>query len=224
MVDRNKFHPSDDVLVAAVHAYTVDELSLKVIAQRQEVGPAIVRRWLCSMGVPIRSKHEQRKRDRTHGREDQAAAIRAARGRGCDDTEAVRAQASTIAHRSKEGTKNPLTGKHHSPQTKARLSEAARYRSIPGLGHYTEDWTESLRESIIRRDGAKCLVCGTCDGTLQVHHVDLVRSSNALTNLLTLCATCHLGYHGRAENVDAIHDAHVALLRRLFAAEREATR
>jgi hypothetical protein len=44
--------------------------------------------------------------------------------------------------------------------------------------------------------------------------LDLDRTNNALSNLLTLCAACHLAFHGRREGIDEVLAAAAALSQR----------
>jgi 5-methylcytosine-specific restriction endonuclease McrA len=51
---------------------------------------------------------------------------------------------------------------------------------------------------VLERDGWKCQKCGSLEN-LQVHH-EIKRSqqgNDALNNLVTLCAHCHLEKHGQ---------------------------
>lgn len=56
-----------------------------------------------------------------------------------------------------------------------------------------------LRAKAKRRDGNRCIVCGSTD-RLRVHHVQAVAelgtAANTLGNLATLCETCHDRIHG----------------------------
>ena len=53
-----------------------------------------------------------------------------------------------------------------------------------------------LHRQILQRDGWRCQMCGSMQH-LQVHHIEF-RShsgSDAESNLITLCAECHLQMH-----------------------------
>jgi 5-methylcytosine-specific restriction endonuclease McrA len=55
-----------------------------------------------------------------------------------------------------------------------------------------------LMKRVLERDGWRCQKCGSLE-YLQVHH-QIKRSQqgdDALPNLVTLCAYCHLAEHGR---------------------------
>jgi 5-methylcytosine-specific restriction endonuclease McrA len=53
-----------------------------------------------------------------------------------------------------------------------------------------------LRKEVLRRDGWRCLVCGSRQN-LQVHHKQLrsQQGHDSELNLITLCAPCHKGLH-----------------------------
>jgi 5-methylcytosine-specific restriction endonuclease McrA len=55
-----------------------------------------------------------------------------------------------------------------------------------------------LMRRVLDRDGWRCQKCGSLEH-LQIHH-KLERSAqgnDAVANLITLCAHCHLGQHGQ---------------------------
>lgn len=76
-------------------------------------------------------------------------------------------------------------------RTKARKrsKEESRRRRTAG-GNYN---------AVLERDGNKCRRCGTTE-KLQVHHIDKSGKSdnpnNDLSNLITLCKSCHARLHG----------------------------
>ena len=64
---------------------------------------------------------------------------------------------------------------------------------------YPMDWTDDLRESIRRRDGYVCQLCGIHQGELKgfikkldVHHIDYNKDNLDPDNLITLCKNCHM--------------------------------
>lgn len=60
----------------------------------------------------------------------------------------------------------------------------------------SDHWS-SLREKCIQRDGFMCVHCGG-KGGLQVHHKTYARRGNEkLTDLITLCESCHQKEHKR---------------------------
>lgn len=69
-------------------------------------------------------------------------------------------------------------------------------------------WT-NVREYILFRDGHKCQCCKgkSGDSILNVHHIESrMIGGNAPNNLITLCKTCHDGFHkGTVELPKSIH-------------------
>ena len=60
---------------------------------------------------------------------------------------------------------------------------------------------ENIRKAVILRDGCKCMECGKSNCKLEVHHIKPRRlnGSNTLSNLITLCETCHQKTEGKEE-------------------------
>lgn len=60
---------------------------------------------------------------------------------------------------------------------------------------------ENIRKAVILRDGCKCMECGKPNCKLEVHHIKPRRlnGSNTLSNLITLCETCHQKTEGKEE-------------------------
>lgn len=67
----------------------------------------------------------------------------------------------------------------------------------------------NVREYVLFRDGHKCQCCKgkSDDKILNVHHIESRKTGgNAPNNLITLCETCHKGYHkGTVELPKTIH-------------------
>lgn len=208
-------HQMEKQQVKMAIAYVFREEPTTLVAVRHDVSPQTVRRRLRSFGIHIRSTSEQRHCDRRHGRFFQSAALKAAWVRGAFDTENYRQSLSTRSQYDRHGNLNPFFGKAHSSETKDILRAKAINRTISGIGEYGDDWTDELRAKILERDNCQCQICGVTDGKLQVHHIDLDRTNNTSTNLLTLCASCHLAYHGRQELVAEIALAHSKLFERM---------
>jgi hypothetical protein len=88
------------------------------------------------------------------------------------------------------------------PETLARDSSGVGFRSLHGLpkSKLQHAPTKKLRMEILKRDQARCLVCGrspasNADIELHVHHI-IPWGTGGLTeelNLVTLCHTCHGG-------------------------------
>jgi len=62
---------------------------------------------------------------------------------------------------------------------------------------------KQLCQQVMKRDGWRCQVCGSRQD-LQVHHKQLrsQQGSDNDLNLITLCAGCHEGLHGRDKNTN----------------------
>lgn len=63
-------------------------------------------------------------------------------------------------------------------------------------GDQLEFW--NVREYVLFRDGHTCQCCKgkSKDKILNVHHIESRKTGgNAPNNLITLCETCHTGYH-----------------------------
>lgn len=52
----------------------------------------------------------------------------------------------------------------------------------------------ALRKRSVKFRGDVCEQCGAAD-SLDVHHLDLNPSNNELSNLMTLCGSCHTKWH-----------------------------
>lgn len=82
--------------------------------------------------------------------------------------------------------------------------------------YYGANW-EAARRRCLRRDGGECRVCGEDEGQMEVHHINPISSfetyedANVLSNLVTLCPTCHRTNEGKytdctpSEFVDAVN-------------------
>lgn len=60
---------------------------------------------------------------------------------------------------------------------------------------YTQDWTDTLKESIRQRDNYKCQLClisqDELNIKLHVHHKDYDKENCDPNNLISLCHSCH---------------------------------
>ena len=205
-------------MVELAIAYVFREHAANELAHSLGVSNKTVLRRLRGFGVRIRSSAEQRRCDLRRDRYDHSRAVRAAWARGSFDTERYRdTRSSGDWGFDRHGPANPFHGKRHTAEARQLMSEAAKARSIQGVGNYGDDWTPELRGRVMLRDGHRCQICHTSDDVLQVHHVDHDRANNTQVNLLTVCAPCHLAYHGRRELQDEMRAAHAALVARLGA-------
>lgn len=82
---------------------------------------------------------------------------------------------------------------------------------ISGTGYQQGEQLDfwNVREYVLFRDGHKCQCCKgkSKDPVLNVHHIESRKTGgNAPNNLITLCETCHKGYHkGTVTLPKAIH-------------------
>jgi len=126
------------------------------------------------------------------------------------------------------GRSNPMQGRRHTPETRARLSEVAQGR--PGLRgarngmfgqggaananfrggisperqrvYASSDW-KFLERAVLERDAETCRRCTNSDARpLHIHHIvpwsESVELRLAINNLVTLCSECHRWVHGTA--------------------------
>ncbi len=75
-----------------------------------------------------------------------------------------------------------------------------RNPEIEGIGYQQGDQLDfwNVREYVLFRDGHTCQCCGgkSKDPVLNVHHIESrMTGGDAPDNLITLCETCHTGYH-----------------------------
>ncbi len=71
---------------------------------------------------------------------------------------------------------------------------------ISGVGYQQGDQFgfENVREYVLWRDGHRCQCCKgkSKDNVLEVHHIESRKTGgDSPSNLITLCRTCHSGYH-----------------------------
>jgi len=81
------------------------------------------------------------------------------------------------------------------------------------------------REAVLQRDGHACVKCGMTDREhvetwnrpITIDHIDRDRSNNAMTNLQTLCLSCH----GRKDQIPSLRERktepHLPLIREMRA-------
>jgi len=104
------------------------------------------------------------------------------------------------------GESHPFYGKHHTPESLAKMSKKTSGEKNPnwkgGISRkfpYRRGWGR-IRKTVLSRDGYTCQQCQKKEelGKLHVHHLvdrKLFHSADKahqLTNLITLCRKCHL--------------------------------
>ncbi len=103
-----------------------------------------------------------------------------------------------------------ISGWKHKPLTIALMTKVNQEKALCGednpawLGgksfeEYGKEFNDSLKYSILERDGWRCVDCGISAKTtcLAVHHKDTNKKNNTPTNLQTLCKSCHGRLHGK---------------------------
>ena len=98
------------------------------------------------------------------------------------------------------GRVNPMLGKHHSMETRRKISEANLEGNLP-VDHsfrYTFEY-KIWRKAVFARDNYTCLICGKVGGLLNAHHIRSYAKYPSLrhdvTNGVTLCNSCHYLEH-----------------------------
>ena len=95
-----------------------------------------------------------------------------------------------------------MLGKHHSEETKVRISKVISSRIGPlsprweggkSFEPYCVDWTDEYKDLIKERDGHICLNpnCWRAGTFLTVHHIDYNKKNCNLCNLITICNSCN---------------------------------
>lgn len=120
----------------------------------------------------------------------------------------------------------PMYGKKHSEEAKRRMSASLRESFLSGNSNHSRgedhyNWrggiaedpyaigfTEALKAEVRQRDGFTCQLCGVpeeeLDRHLVVHHCDADKSNHALSNLISLCSSCHGRVHSSLESFEEV--------------------
>lgn len=115
---------------------------------------------------------------------------------------------SSWVRKNQSGPNNPFYGKHHTEESKRKMSEAPRIGFIPhNKGKRKKrdfvpsskrgaQWAK-IKEATMQRDNNLCLICGN-PGEV-VHHIVPLRDcrEHRLNNLITLCHKCHKKTYGK---------------------------
>lgn len=92
------------------------------------------------------------------------------------------------------GKKNPFYGKHHTEETRKKISKKnIEYFRRMGCKEDDVEYTREFRINRIKafkRFGKICNMCGS-EEHIVVHHIDYNKSNNDPLNLLPLCRVCH---------------------------------
>ena len=94
------------------------------------------------------------------------------------------------------GSNNPMFGKKQSLKSRKLMSLKAGGTGIPYENNeYGSDFDSSLKEQIRFRDKYTCRICGCSQlengKQLDCHHIDYDKKNNDMSNLITLCHSCH---------------------------------
>lgn len=90
----------------------------------------------------------------------------------------------------------PMFGKHHSKETKEKISQAFTLEKHPNwLGGksfepYGIEFNKRFKEAIKIRDNDSCMICGS-DKRLTIHHIDYNKLNSTKENCILLCNSCH---------------------------------
>lgn len=94
-----------------------------------------------------------------------------------------------------------LTGKPKTHLHKINIGQAKKgdknpsWRGGVSAFHYSQDWTDDLRDAVRKRDGYMCRLCSShqdnFEAKLDVHHIDYNKENCNPSNLITLCKSCH---------------------------------
>lgn len=88
-----------------------------------------------------------------------------------------------------------ITEKDNNQTVCSRSCSNTYFRSGKNHPNYTTG-ASSYRSRALAFFGSKCCECGfDKEEVLQVHHIDKNRQNNDLSNLIVLCANCHLLKH-----------------------------
>jgi len=75
-------------------------------------------------------------------------------------------------------------------------SDSSRWKGGKSFEPYTIQFNKELKELIRQRDGYQCQICGMPEieniTKLNVHHIDYDKKNCLPSNLITLCASCHV--------------------------------
>lgn len=92
-----------------------------------------------------------------------------------------------------------IAAKRRAYKTEWQRKQRAEFREKHGFSTAANYATGQNRASVLERDGYRCVRCGMTDAEhkakwgrpITVDHISKDRSDNTMSNLQTLCLTCH---------------------------------
>lgn len=197
--------------------YVVEQLSLAEIARRLNVTKTAVSRWLKAAGIPTRSLSAATVLSGKYGIQSEAhreaARLGAAKARAKLTPESFQKIAAANAGREpwnkgkpwSEETKRKFREQRADPEYRERQAarqrgeKANNWRGGVSNSRSPQDWEwKARRLEVYERDNWTCQDCQTKCGNkgprrIQCHHIIPRRNGGGdeLTNLVTLCASCH---------------------------------
>lgn len=105
---------------------------------------------------------------------------------------------------SRPGITNSFCGKSHTIKTKEKIRNSDYHKNLQKEKHpnwlggnteYGSEFDNKLKEQVRFRDEYICQICGCSQlengKQLDVHHIDYNKKNNILSNLISLCISCH---------------------------------
>ncbi len=113
-----------------------------------------------------------------------------------------------------DGNKNPFYGRKHSEESKIQMSKtktgipqsaeliesktganSSKWIGGKSFEPYSIIFNNKFKKNIRERDAYRCQDCGILEKEsnikLHIHHIDYNKQNNKLTNLISLCKSCH---------------------------------
>lgn len=100
----------------------------------------------------------------------------------------------TLHHMNMSGSNNPMYGQGD----KIRGDKNGSWKGGISNDPYEGTFTEQLKTEVRKRDKFTCKVCG--ENGFDVHHIDYDKLNSAMSNLVTLCHSCHMKTNFNREN------------------------
>lgn len=111
-------------------------------------------------------------------------------------TENGKKEISKIAKKRMLSDQNPMYKQENKEKASKRFSEENNPQWNGGtcikLKPYYLNKNRILRKNIKKRDNYTCQECGQTEGKIDCHHIDYNNLNNQQSNLITLCASCHM--------------------------------